>query len=90
MDAAYARRGIGTALVRWALNRCEAEGFPAYVESTVEAVAFYERLGFEFAGKISMEIGEVTGDKDHGLYEEIGCIYTPNNKTVSKISAKIE
>ncbi|KAF2823966.1 acyl-CoA N-acyltransferase [Ophiobolus disseminans] len=81
VDTAYARKGIGTTLVQWALDRCDAEAFPAYVESTVEAVAFYEKLGFEIAGRISMDIKEVNGDEDAGFYEEVGCIYSPKNRT---------
>jgi len=50
----------------------------------VEAVSFYEKLGFEVAGRISMNISEVTGDKGTGLYEEIGCIYSPRSKRRSK------
>ena len=85
VDAEYARRGIGTRLVQWALDRCEAETCPAYVESTVEAVSFYEKLGFEVAGRISMNISEVTGNKCTGLYEEIACIYSPRSKAGAEV-----
>ncbi|KAF2028370.1 acyl-CoA N-acyltransferase [Setomelanomma holmii] len=77
VEAVYARRGAGRMLVDWALEKCEAEGLPAYVESTVEAVPFYERLGFEEAGRISMDLRSVCSDETAGLYEEVGCIYRP-------------
>ncbi|KAH7074593.1 acyl-CoA N-acyltransferase [Paraphoma chrysanthemicola] len=80
VDAAYARRGVGTSMVTWALDRCEGEGYTAYVESTVEALPFYEKLGFKEAGRISMDLGKATSGKHAGFYEEVGCIYIPTKK----------
>ena len=46
-------RGMGTALLREALSRCDQEHMPAYLESTNPAnVALYQRLGFEALGVI--------------------------------------
>jgi GNAT superfamily N-acetyltransferase len=40
-------RGLGTRLLRPTLERCDAEGAPAYLEATAPRnVALYERLGF--------------------------------------------
>jgi GNAT superfamily N-acetyltransferase len=39
--------GLGTALLTPTLDRCDTEGFPAYLEATSERnAALYERLGF--------------------------------------------
>jgi predicted N-acetyltransferase YhbS len=67
-------------MVRWALDQCEAEGYPAYVESTVESLPFYEKLGFKVAGRISMDLREVAHEDTADLYKEVGCIYTPESK----------
>lgn len=41
-------RGLGTELLRPMLERCDAEGLPAYLEaSSPRNAALYERLGFE-------------------------------------------
>jgi len=41
-------RGLGSRLMRPTLERCDAEGLPAYLEATnARNVALYERLGFE-------------------------------------------
>ncbi|MCW2495472.1 GNAT family N-acetyltransferase [Jatrophihabitans sp.] len=41
-------RGLGTASMRPALDRCDAEGLPAYLEaSNPRCAKLYERLGFE-------------------------------------------
>lgn len=71
-------------LVRWALDKCDAEEYLAYVESTVEAVTFYEKLGFKIAGRIAMKLNE-SGQDGSRLYEEIGCIYNYGNDCTIKI-----
>jgi ribosomal protein S18 acetylase RimI-like enzyme len=44
-------RGLGTALMRPTLERCDRERLPAYLEATSERnAALYERLGFEHLG----------------------------------------
>jgi hypothetical protein len=64
-------------MVKWALDLCETQQCPAYVESTVEAVPFYEKMGFRAVGTISLDIsGKIEGE-DVGVYEEVGCIYKP-------------
>jgi ribosomal protein S18 acetylase RimI-like enzyme len=41
-------QGLGTALMRPTLDRCDEEGLPAYLEASSERnAALYERLGFE-------------------------------------------
>ncbi len=41
-------RGLGSALMRPILDRCDEERLPAYLEATSERnAALYERLGFE-------------------------------------------
>jgi ribosomal protein S18 acetylase RimI-like enzyme len=40
-------RGLGSALMRPLLDRCDQEGLPAYIEASSErSAALYERLGF--------------------------------------------
>ena len=47
MRPAAQGRGLGTALVRPMLERCDREGRPAYLEATTPRNrALYERLGF--------------------------------------------
>ncbi|WP_030379396.1 MULTISPECIES: GNAT family N-acetyltransferase [unclassified Streptomyces] len=45
-------RGLGTALIRQALDRCDSEGLPAYLEaSSPRSIGLYERLGFAATGR---------------------------------------
>jgi ribosomal protein S18 acetylase RimI-like enzyme len=52
-------KGVGSALVRSGLERCDREGEPAYLECLEQLVPYYERFGFEVTGEIEMP-GEVS------------------------------
>lgn len=45
-------QGLGTAIMRPVLDRCDREGLPAYLEaSSARSRVLYERLGFAFTGR---------------------------------------
>lgn len=49
----FQRQGLGTALLRPTLDRCDQEGVPAYLEASSErSAALYERLGFVHLGEL--------------------------------------
>jgi GNAT superfamily N-acetyltransferase len=51
-------KGIGSALMQPALERCDAEGWPAYLESSKERnVPFYARHGFAVVREIPLPGG---------------------------------
>ncbi|MGQ9407837.1 GNAT family N-acetyltransferase [Mycolicibacterium gilvum] len=53
--------GFGHALMRSRLDRCDAEGAPAYLESSKESnVPYYLRFGFELTGEITVPGGGPT------------------------------
>ncbi|MGH9186444.1 MAG: GNAT family N-acetyltransferase [Acidimicrobiales bacterium] len=46
-------KGFGSRLMAPVLERCDAEGLPAYLESSKESnIAFYARQGFEVSGTV--------------------------------------
>jgi ribosomal protein S18 acetylase RimI-like enzyme len=48
-------KGFGAALMQPVLNRCDAEGIPAYLESSKERnIAFYERHGFRVTEELPL------------------------------------
>jgi GNAT superfamily N-acetyltransferase len=54
-------KGVGSAVIRHMLDRCDAEGMPAYLESSnVRNVPFYARHGFETTGEIAVGKGAPT------------------------------
>jgi len=51
-------RGLGTALLRPTLDRCDREGVPAYLEASSErSAALYQRLGFVHLGELRIPDG---------------------------------
>lgn len=53
VDPHHQGRGLGAELMKFALERCDAEGLPAYLESSNPAnISLYERYGFEIMGRI--------------------------------------
>ncbi|MGW0160531.1 GNAT family N-acetyltransferase [Mycobacterium sp. NPDC003323] len=50
--------GLGHALMRSRLDRCDAEFAPAYLESSnPDNIGYYERFGFEVTGEITVADG---------------------------------
>jgi GNAT superfamily N-acetyltransferase len=46
-------KGLGSALMRPTLDRCDSEGLPAYLEASSErSAALYARLGFELVSEL--------------------------------------
>jgi ribosomal protein S18 acetylase RimI-like enzyme len=57
-DPSAQGRGLGSALLRSRLSRCDATRLPAYLESSKESnVPYYERFGFTVTGEIPMPGG---------------------------------
>lgn len=53
VDPAYQGRGLGGALLKQALARCDADRLPAYLESSnPRNITLYQRHGFEILGRI--------------------------------------
>jgi ribosomal protein S18 acetylase RimI-like enzyme len=55
VDATAQGKGIGSALMKYALQFCDEQGTRAYLESSNPAnISLYERYGFEVMGRIEV------------------------------------
>jgi ribosomal protein S18 acetylase RimI-like enzyme len=55
VDPAHQGRGLGSALMKAALEKCDKQGLPAYLESSnPRNIALYERHGFDVMGEIQV------------------------------------
>lgn len=60
VDPGVQQRGYGSALLRHALDRCDRDGLPAYLESTNERnIPLYERFGFKVLGQVRTDTSPV-------------------------------
>lgn len=53
VDPIHQRKGYGSVLLQFALEECDRDGMPAYLEASNPAnIPFYERHGFRMTGEI--------------------------------------
>ncbi|OIW24855.1 hypothetical protein CONLIGDRAFT_684761 [Coniochaeta ligniaria NRRL 30616] len=88
-DPMFQGLGAGTLLTRHILMKAKADRMPVYLESTLDAVHMYERLGFKRLDKMQMGIPQRGGDPDElsELYEEVCMVWWPDETSSSVIQA---
>lgn len=50
------KRGAGSMLVRWGVERAKRDGVPAFLEATPAGAPIYESLGFRQVGQAELQL----------------------------------
>jgi GNAT superfamily N-acetyltransferase len=81
-DPPHERRGAASLLLQWALEHCERENVPAYLEGTIDAGPLYERHGFRAVANLSMVLEGIVKEGKPVVYEETCFIFRPKVTSV--------
>lgn len=71
----HAGQGAASELLRQVQERAAKEGMAVILESTMNAVSFYERLGFQIALKFDLLLPPPGGYEWTDLYEERSMVW---------------
>ncbi|KID93157.1 Acyl-CoA N-acyltransferase [Metarhizium guizhouense ARSEF 977] len=63
-DPKHQRRGAGSLLLKWGTTEADRLGLPAYLESSEEGYALYERHGWREVGKLVVDLSKWGGPSD--------------------------
>ncbi|OJD35177.1 acyl-n-acyltransferase [Diplodia corticola] len=83
-DPDEGRRGAGGMLVRWGLERADAEGLEAYVDASPAGEGLYARSGFEVVRRVGFDLGRWGGGE--GVVEHV-CMWRKPGPSPRKIVA---
>ncbi|OTA05166.1 hypothetical protein A9Z42_0057890 [Trichoderma parareesei] len=81
-DPSWAGRGAATLLIRRVQSLAAAEGLPVVLEATMNAVGFYEKMGFEVRDELSMVLPRRGADEPTEVYEERCMVWVPGRGIV--------
>ncbi|KAI0183935.1 putative GNAT family acetyltransferase [Xylaria flabelliformis] len=77
-DPLHERRGAALMMVRWGLEQCRKDDIPGYLESTLDAAPFYQKMGFTTSQQISLRYQLQDRDR-YEVYEELAFVYHSNS-----------
>lgn len=75
IDPQYQRKGVGSALVEWGVEKADTMKVEAVVESSVFGKGLYEKHGFEFVKDVRLDVPEQFADREAG---EFAWLVRPN------------
>lgn len=77
-DPNHERRGAASSLVKWGIDLSQKDNVPVALEGTMNAVPFYERLGFKSEAYMSLPLQGLRENREEILYEEVCMVFRPN------------
>ncbi|KAL7811452.1 acyl-CoA N-acyltransferase [Trichoderma aethiopicum] len=79
-DPSFAGRGAATLLLKRVQDLAAAEGLPVVLEATMNAVGFYEKMGFEVRDELSMVLPRRGASEATEVYEERCMVWVPGRE----------
>ncbi|KAL7932711.1 acyl-CoA N-acyltransferase [Trichoderma chlorosporum] len=76
-DPRWAGRGAASLLLRKVQELAAADGLPLVLEATMNAVTFYQKMGFEIRDELSMMLPPRGSSEPTEFYEERCMVWTP-------------
>lgn len=76
-DPKFGGRGAASGLLRRVQTEAAAEDAAVILEATMNAVSFYEKLGFKVQEKLEMTLPARGSSEPTELYEERTMVWTP-------------
>ncbi|MCJ1236240.1 hypothetical protein MMC14_004218 [Varicellaria rhodocarpa] len=76
----YERRGIGSRLVRWGIDKSEESEIPLYLESTEIGAPLYERFGFTEVDRLTLDVEKWAEFGARGTYSYHFMIREPRSR----------
>ena len=60
----HQNRGVGTALMRWAIQEADGSGIPCWLQSSPVGHSLYYKLGFRDVGSLELDLSEFIGGRE--------------------------
>ncbi|UKZ55194.1 hypothetical protein TrVGV298_009012 [Trichoderma virens] len=82
-DPRWAGRGAASLLLRKVQDLAAADGLPLVLEATMNAVTFYQKMGFEIKDELSMMLPPRGSSEPTEFYEEKCMVWVPPKGAVA-------
>ncbi|RFU78117.1 hypothetical protein TARUN_4108 [Trichoderma arundinaceum] len=82
-DPRWAGRGAASLLLRKVQELAAADNLPIVLEATMNAVTFYQKMGFEVRDELSMMLPPRGSSEPTEFYEERCMVWTPPKETTA-------
>ena len=86
IDPSAQSQGLGTAAVKFTLNKARAKNIPVFLTSMPAVVGFYQNMGFkeiqDSAAETDFRVwtrGGVEGKEGWGVFRFVGMIWSPRD-----------
>ena len=79
----YQRRGIGSMLVQWGVDKSNESGIPAYLESTEIGSPLYMKFGFKEVDRLTLAMSKWAEFGGQGSYSYVYMVRWPDSQELN-------